>query len=1042
MTLSDVAIRRPVFTAMLSLALLVLGVLGYRRLGTDLYPDVSFPFVTISTVYPGASPEDIEETVTRPIEDAVSSIPGVDKVFSWSREDVSMVFIEFGLSVPLGEAVQNARDKVGLAQAQLPLGAHTPVVAQYDVAAQPVLVFSAASGEDPIGLRERIDDQVRPRLEQLEGVAAVRIVGGGEPEISVALFRDRLQALGLSPDAVFRRIQGEHLDLPGGRYPAGAAEVGVRVRGELRDVDALRALPLTAAADGSLVRLADVALVREGAKEPRTLVRTSGVESVAVEVVKQAGANSAAVANAVKALLPDLEREQGFRAQVLVDQSTLIEANAHEVWVAIFFGGAMAIVIILVFLLDVRGTIISALALPTSVVGTLFAMWAMGFSLNQLTLLGLSLAIGLLIDDAVVVRESITRRLERGDPPARAASEGTREIALAVMATTFTLVAVFVPVAFMSGITGQFFRQFGLTITVAVLISLFIAFTLDPMLSARFVRARTGAAERESRLARRVRAAFERGDRLYARTLDLVLRHRRATAIAATVLFGAALAVFGGLGREFMPREDRAQLIVNLEYPPGTRLATTSVRSAALERQVQALPGVTAVHATVGYMEDARLARWRVNLVDKRERAEPIDALRERIRTVLASDATLRARAVSDPPMLEGLGDYPPILMHVTGRDFGRLAEEAAWLAEAMRSLPALTDVELKDSPGKPELHVEVDREQAARVGVPAGAIGLQVRLATQGEIAGKLRQGRRTSEIRVRLAGEDRESRGALEAMWIATPSGPVALAQLAALRRATSPAVIEHERRERKISVQAQVAPGHDLGGAVDALRAKLGARELPPGYRYLWDGMQREEAESRANMALALGVAVVFIFMVLASQFESVVHPFTIMISLPLAVVGAALALAVTGRAVSMGSLIGIILLMGLVTKNAILLVDGALQHMRDDGDPPEEAVRKAGPRRLRPILMTSAAMIVGMLPTALGRGTGSEFRSPMAIAVIGGVITSTLLTLWVVPVAFVTAERVLRRLRPPRGTPRPVPGPPPDEARPAVMAREGT
>jgi len=1042
MTLSDVAIRRPVFTAMMSLTLVVLGVLGYRRLGTDLYPDVSFPFVTISTVYPGASPEDIEEGVTRPIEDAVSSIPGISKVFSWSREDLSMVFIEFKLSVPLGEAVQNARDKVGVAQGQLPLGARAPVIAQYDVSAQPVLVFSAASGQDPIALRESFDDQVRPRLEQLEGVAAVRVVGGGEPEVSVELSRDRLQALGLAPDAVLRRIQGEHLDLPGGRYPSGASEVGVRVRGEFENVDALRAMPVATASDGSLVRLADVALVRNGAVEQKTLVRTNGVESIAVEVVKQAGSNSAAVANAVKALLPEIEREQGFRAQILVDQSTTIEANAHEVWIAIFFGGAMAVLIILVFLLDLRGTVISALALPTSVVGTLFAMWAMGFSINQLTLLGLSLAIGLLIDDAVVVRESITRRLERGEPPARAASEGTQEIALAVMATTFTLVAVFVPVAFMAGITGQFFRQFGLTITVAVTISLFIAFTLDPMLSARFARARAHGAAGEHPVPARIRAAFERGDRLYARTLDWVLRHRAATAAAAVLLFASSLLVFGRLGREFIPKEDRNQVIVNLEYPPGTSLATTSRRSAELERRVQALPGVVAVYATAGYTEAARLARWRVNLVDKRARAEGVDAYKDRIREILASDTWLRTRAVSDPPTIEGLGDWPPILMHITGRDFAQLAREAEFMVGVMRSIPALTDIELKDSPGAPELHVDVDRDQAARVGLPAGAVGLQVRLATQGEVAGKLREGRRESEIRVRLAGEDRESRRALEAMWIATPRGPVALAQVATLREATSPAVIEHERRERKISVWAQIAPGHDLGSGVAALRAKLDGHRLPAGYRYIWDGMQKEEAESRENMELALGIAVVFIFIVLASQFESVIHPFTIMISLPLAIVGASLALAATGQTINMGSLIGIILLMGLVTKNAILLVDGAIQHMRDDGDPPEEAIRKAGPRRLRPILMTSAAMTLGMLPTALGRGMGSEFRSPMAIAVIGGVLSSTMLTLWVVPVVFVWVERLRRGLRPRSAA---APGrasaaPGPGEARPAAVARE--
>ena len=1016
MTLSDVAIRRPVFTAMMSLTLVVLGFLGYRRLGTDLYPDVTFPFVTLTTVYPGASPEDVEQAVTRHIEDAVSSIPGISSVFSWSRENVSTVFIEFKLSVPLGEAVQNVRDKVGIAQGDLPLGARAPVIAQYDLGAQPVLVFSAASGSDPIALRELFDDQVRPRIEQLEGVAAVRIVGGGKPEISVELFRDRLQALHLTPDAVFRRIQGEHLDLPGGDFSAGEGEVGIRVRGEFADVDALRNMPVATAADGSLVRLSDVGLVRRGAEDAKTLVRTNGVEAVAVEVVKQAGANSAQVANSVKALLPSLEKEQRFQAQVLVDQSTIIEANAHEVWVAIYFGGAMAILIILVFLLDLRGTIISALALPTSVIGTLFAMWAMGFTVNQLTLLGLSLAIGLLIDDAVVVRESITRRLERGEPPARAASEGTQEIALAVMATTFTLVAVFVPVAFMQGITGQFFRQFGLTITIAVLISLFVAFTLDPMLSARFTKARRpGEERREHPVPARIRAAFVAFDRFYARTLGWVLRHKILTALGAAALFLGSLAVGGSLGSEFMPKEDRNQLVANLEYAPGTSLATASRRSEALERRVQALPGVSAVYATIGYLEDARMVRWRVNLVDKNSRAENADVFKDRVREILASDTRLRTSAVSDPPMLEGLGDFPPILMHVTGRDFGELAKEADFVVKAMRAIPALADIQLKDSPGRPELHADVDREQAARLGIPAGAVALQVRLATQGEIAGKLREGRRESEIRVRLAGEDRDSARAIESMWIATPRGQVALAQLARLRAATSPAVIEHQQRERKISVWAQIAPGHDLGSGVRQLHEKLDAHPLPPGYRYIWDGMQKEQADSQANMGLALGIAVIFIFIVLASQFESVVHPFTIMLSLPLAIVGAFLGLAAARQTISIGSLIGLILLMGLVTKNAILLVDGALQHMRDDGDPPEEAIRKAGPRRLRPIVMTSAAMVLGMLPTALGRGMGSEFRAPMAIAVIGGVITSTMLTLWVVPVVFVWVERMRRRLR---------------------------
>ena len=1017
MSISDVAIRRPVFTAMMSVALIVLGFLGLGRLGTDLYPDVTFPFVTVTTVYPGASPQDIEESVTRPVEDAVASISGVDRVFSWSREDVSLVFVRFKLSVPLAEGVQNVRDKVGIAVGQLPAGAKPPIISQFDVGAQPVLVFSAAAGSDPIALRELLDDQVRPRLEQIDGVAAVRVLGGAEPEIAVDLFPERLRQLGLGPDAIFQKIKAEHLDLPGGRYPSGTREVGVRVVGEFTTADDLRQMVVATGPDGSQVRLGDVALVRKGMKEPRTLVRTNGVESVALEVVKQAGANSAAVANAAKKLLPELESQFGFRSQVLIDQALTIEANAHEVWIAIFFGGAMAVLIILLFLLDLRGTFISALALPTSVVGTLFFMYLLGFSLNQLTLLGLSLAIGLLIDDAVVVRESITRRLELGDPPAVAASEGTREIALAVMATTFTLIAVFVPVAFMKGITGQFFRQFGLTISVAVLISLFVAFTLDPMLSARLARPHVpGEARREGRLAARLRRSFESNDRAYERSLDWVLRHRWLTVGVAMLIFVASMGVGSRLGSEFVPAEDRNQLVVNLEFPPGTSLATTSALSGRLERDVQAIPGVVAVYSTLGPQEDVRLARWRVNLTDKSLRSETAEQMKRRLRAVLATEHSLVTSAVSDPPTIEGLGDFPPILMRVVGRDFSVLRSEAKFLVDTMRSMPALTDVQLKDSPGKPELQIAVDRQESARAGVPAGSVALQVRLATQGEVAGKVREGRREAEIRVRLAGEDRDSALALTRMWVQTPRGPMALSQIATLRQADGPSTIEHEMRERQISVWAQVAPGHDLGSATQELRSRLAAHKLPAGYFYVWDGMQKEQEDTQANMGFALLVAVLFIFMVLASQFESLVHPFTIMLALPLAFVGAFLGLAVTGGAINMGSLIGLILLMGLVTKNAILLVDGALQHMRDDGDDAALAIRKAGPRRLRPILMTSAAMVLGMLPTALGRGMGSEFRSPMAVAVIGGVITSTMLTLWVVPVVFVGVERLRARLRP--------------------------
>ena len=1010
MSLSDVAIRRPVFTTMLSLVLLVLGVLGGSRLGTDLYPDVAMPFVMVRTVWPGASPEDIEERVTRPIEDAVAGISGVDRLFSQSREDVSFVMVQFQLKVPNGEASQHVRDKVGSVLRELPDGADPPVVSPFDLGSQPVVVFTAGAGEDPARLREIVDDQVRPRLEQIDGVATVRIEGGAEREIEISLDPDRLRSVGLAPAQIVERLRIEHLDLPGGRFPQADKEVGIRVRGRFKDLDDIRLMPVSTDAGGSHVRLGDVALVREAIAQPRTLVRTNGTNAVSIEVVKQSGKNTIEVAKAARAAMAELEVQLGIQTQILIDQSTQIEANAHEVWIAIYFGGAMAILIILLFLLDLRGTIISATALPTSVIGTLFAMWVLGYSLNQLTLLGLSLAIGLLIDDAVVVRESITRRLERGEDPMTAAAEGTREIALAVLATTLTLVAVFVPVAFMQGLVGQFFRQFGLTISAAVLISLFVAFTLDPMLSARFARAQHGE---DGKVVRTIRRGFEALDRAYARSLHGVLAWPKTTVIAAILVFLGSIGLGSQLGTDFIGQEDRGQLIVNIHFPPGTRLHEAAARSAVGAGQVRALPGVVSVYEVVGQGSDPAHVYWRVNLVPKGDREEGAAFYKERLRGLLAAMPQAEA-SVSDPPQLEGLGDWPPFYMQIVGRELPELRRQATVLAETMRAVPGMADVQIQDRPGKPELSVDIDREESARLGLPGGLVALQVRLLTFGEEVGALRDGRVERPIRVRLASAEREDAADLGRLALNGPLGSVSLSQVASITPAVGPSVIEHEARERQIAVTAQLAPGASLGKVVEALHGKLDGQKLPEGYHLIWNGQQKDMKDMATSIGLALGLAIIFIYMVLASQFESFVHPFTIMLSLPLALVGAVLGLAVTGHTVGMGANIGVILLMGLVTKNAILLVDGALQRIAE-GSTPEEAIADAGPRRLRPILMTSAAMVLGMLPTALGQGVGSEFRAPMAIAVIGGVITSTLLTLWVVPVVFLGVERVRATVR---------------------------
>ena len=583
MSLSSVAIRRPVFITMLALLLVVLGVIGLQRLGTDLYPDVSFPVVAITVVYKGAGPSEIETQVAKPLEDAVAGISGVDILHSWSRENVGTVMVQFHLQTNLDRAVQDVRDKVAGVAGALPKGADAPVISRVDISAQPILTYAVSASLASATLHKALEDKLKPTLAQLDGVAEVRLLGGDVREIHVDLDLDKTRAAGLSPQEVAQRIGSENLNLPAGRLRVGSSELTIRAIGEFPDVKALAELPIARSATGSQVRLGEIAEVTDGVVERRTLARLNGKDAILVEVVKQPGSNTVEVSDSVKRKLAEVGPTLGpaFKATLLIDQSQLIRENAREVWIALVFGGAMAVLIILMFLLDPRGTFISALALPTSVIGTFFVMYLFGYTLNQMTLLAMSLAIGLLIDDAVVVREAITRRLDQGEDPFHAAEHGTRDVGLAVLATTLSLVAVFIPVAFMPGIVGQFFKQFGITISAAVLISLFISFTLDPMLSARLVKQRERGVEvSHGPIGRVFLRAFEGTERLYARLLGWVLDHKIVTGLLAVALLALALFASRNLGAEFLSPEDHGQFLVNLKLPAGANLEATTAQTA------------------------------------------------------------------------------------------------------------------------------------------------------------------------------------------------------------------------------------------------------------------------------------------------------------------------------------------------------------------------------------------------------------------------------------------------------------------------------
>ncbi|MBI4953179.1 MAG: efflux RND transporter permease subunit [Myxococcales bacterium] len=1020
MNISAIAIRRPVFTVMVTMGLLVLGIVGYRSLGTDLFPDVSFPVVAVTTPYPGAGPKEVETLVTRPVEDAVIGISGIDRVRTFSRESVSLSLVFFKLGVDVGSASTEVRERISAIRYKLPDDVKEPTIRRFDATGSAVLIYALAGTRSLAETRRHAVDVLKPALEQLEGVAAVEVKGGAEREIRIALDRTRLDAQRVDPLQLVQRLRAGNLTVPAGKYDEGKQEVSVRTVGEYTGVEEIRNLVVSTGKDGSVTRLRDVAQVDDAFEDRTTIVRDNGREAVSFEVFKQSGTNTVAVSDRVKARLAELERglPEGVALSLILDQSKFIGENVDEVQLSIVFGGAMAIFIILLFMLDLRSTLISAVALPTSVVSTFFFMDLLGYSLNMMTLLGLSLAIGLLIDDAVVVRENIFKHLERGKSPAQAALDGTKEIALSVLSTTLTIVAVFVPVAFVKGMVGQFFRQFGITVAVAVMLSLFVAFTLDPMLSARFSKP-LGGRDRFARLKAPIRKVLDGIDGLYRAMLGWTVRHK------LVVLLGAVGSLFGmgylaGLtGVEFLSAEDRGQYMVEIEFPAGTSLAETERLSTAAAERLRAHPEVRLVFATIGLDGAANKTRWRVLTSPKQERTLDLEGLKQMARDATA-DLVGAKIVIADPPIVEGAATEAPIIVDVRGNSYEEVNPVAAGVADILRTTPGVAEVQVKYSPGRPELRVEVNRQRAAELGIEVAQVAMALRTALEGGEAGSLRDGKDEIPIRVRYAADFRATSDALARVTLNTPRGPVKLSDVARFERGEGPQVIERENRSRQVQVWA-TPRGRALGDVLAEFAPRVAALAKPEGTSIVYDGQIRLMGETNENMLLALLLGVVFIYLVLASQFESFIHPLTIMLTLPLALVGAILALFLSHNTIAMGSLIGIILLMGLVTKNAILLIDRAIVRVRERGDTPLVAILAAGPERLRPILMTSAAMVLGMLPTAIGRGEGSEFRAPMAIAVIGGVVSSTLLSLLVVPAFYLTIEGMKATLRRWRGLP---------------------
>jgi len=994
------------------MAWVALGVIGLRLLWgmpVELLPNIEFPVVSVVTVYPGAGPQEVESAVTKPVEEAVGTVSGVRRVQATSQEALSLVLVEFALGTDLDAAAATVREKLEAVRARLPRDAQTPVVQRFSFSAFPILSLSLTSrARSPQQLRDLVDDRIQGRLEQVPGVADVEVIGGQLREIQVDVDRDRLQAYGLSLGAVTAALAQENLNVPAGSLRLGPRQYGVRALGEFADLEQVRdvLLPLPG---GGAVRLRDVAAVHDGVAERSQLSRLNGEESVTVLVRKAADANTIAVADAVKrelarlrAELPDLE------VTVASDASTFAREAVNDVFLALVLGVVLASAIVFFFLHDAVNTLIVFLAIPTSLLSSFVVIGSLGFTLNFFTMLGLSLAIGILVDDSIVVLENIHRHLDRGEPPAEAALNGRSEIGLAAVAITLVDVVVFVPLGLSGGVFGQLLRPFGLTVATVTLFSLFAAFTLTPMLAARWLRRRTALEHVPSRSARLfgpVDRFYGWLDARYERLLRWALRRRGVVVLLGVLSVVVAFPLAGRLGFEFVPTVDQGVLTARIELPAGSSLQRTAQVAERVERVLRRVPEVEDVITNVGtagqFAETGpQFASLIVRLREDRRRRD-VDVLAQ-LQSEPEATQIPGARVVYGTAQVAG--PVRPVEVRLRGDDLSLLTRNADLIAQRLRQVPGLRDVEVSVRIGRPELQVRVDRERAAQLGLATAQVAALLRNAVEGNTDVRFRAGEQEVPVRVRMVRDGRPLQPAdLADVLVAAVGGrPVYLRDVAWVEPGSGPTQIDRWDRQRVVTVSANLEPGTFAGNA-NQLAARAIADIRPPGVSVEFGGQAEQIAEAGGTFLFALALGVVLVYILLAALFESTFTPLSIMLALPLAWVGGILALLATGKSLSMVSAIGFILLTGLVMKNSILLVDYT-NTLRARGLDRTSAVLQAGPTRLRPVLMTTLSVVLGSLPVALEFGKGSELRSPLAWAVIGGLVWSTALTLLVIPVTY--------------------------------------
>jgi HAE1 family hydrophobic/amphiphilic exporter-1 len=1008
MFISDTAIKRPVLTIVAMLLFVVFGLVALVQLDTDEYPEIDAPVVVIAIPYPGASPDVVEREVIDPIEEVLSGISGVDRMQSNSLDSFGNIIVEFDFSKDPRMASQEVRDKIAEIRNELPMEMEEPILTQFDPADRPIMSLTLSSpGLAGAELTRIADPDITRRLRAISGVASVDLVGAIERELVVEIRPRDLQATGVSVAQLVQALQAQNLASPVGRLAGQLDERTIRLKGRLDSPADFKQL-VVSQSGGRIVRLGDLADVHDSTEEPRSFALYDDEAAVGIDVLKSSGFSTTAVAEQIRARVADIQKTlpSGVTLRVVTDAGVRVADSVAGVQQALIEGAALTVAVVFLFLNSWRSTIITGLALPVSVLASFVAVWAYGFTLNTMSLLGLSLSIGILIDDAIVVRENIVRHVEMGKGHYKAAFDGTDEIGLAVTATTLSIVVVFIPIAFLGGIAGQWFKPFGLTIVCSVLVSLFVSFSLDPMLSAYWPDPHMPMAQRPfiSRLLGRFNQWFDRQAEHYKGVIAWALDHRFAMVGLAVATFVAALALpaVGIVGAGFVPEMDTSEFRIDIETPPGSNLAYTQLKAQEVSRIARVRPEVAYVYTAVGGQGDA---------VDEGVIFVKLAPKIERERTQQAIVADIR----SDLGRLGGVtssisSGFNPgekqIQLQVRGPDAVELTRLAQAVADEMRKVPGAVDVGLSTKGQKPELDVQLDRALAGSLGVTVGQVAQALRPAFAGiDVGDWIDPSGETRDVTIRLAPESRTVVADLESLPILVGGDEtsIPLGQVARVTPSVGPARIDHLDRDRVIVVQANTE-NRPLSAVVGDTMARVqNAIAFPAGYTLSQGGETEEQQEIFTQMFVAIGVAILLMYFVLVVQFGSFLEPFSIMLSLPLSLIGVMLALMVTGESLNIMSMIGVILLVGIVAKNAILLIDFA-KWSEEAGMDRREALIQAGRVRLRPILMTTFALVAGMVPVALGSGEGGDFRAPLGITVIGGVVTSTLLTLLVIPTVY--------------------------------------